>query len=73
LLNIVGEDKRFVFVTKDTEINTNITIFGHAHSSVPIGDPWPPSILHIDNGLYSLLPIRRGSVTDISSLLLIGH
>jgi hypothetical protein len=39
LLNIVGEDKRFVFVTKDPEINTNITIFVLAHSSLPIGDP----------------------------------
>jgi hypothetical protein len=27
----------------------------------------------IDNGLYSPLPIRQRSVTDLSSLLLIGH
>jgi hypothetical protein len=36
LLNIVGEDKRFVFVTKDLEINTNLTIFVLAHSSLPL-------------------------------------
>jgi hypothetical protein len=29
----------FVFVSKDMEINTNITIFVLAHSSLPIGDP----------------------------------
>jgi hypothetical protein len=39
LLNIVGEDQRFVFVTKDLEMNTNITISVLAHSSLPIGDP----------------------------------
>jgi hypothetical protein len=38
LLNIIGEDKRFIFVTKDSEINTNITIFVLAHDSLPIGD-----------------------------------
>jgi hypothetical protein len=39
---MVGEDKRFVFGTKDLEINTNITIFVLAHSSLPIGDPSTP-------------------------------
>jgi hypothetical protein len=42
LLSIVGKDKWFVFVTKDPEINTNITIYVIAHSSLPIGDPSTP-------------------------------
>jgi hypothetical protein len=48
------------------------------------GDPrWQSKEMHpksmrlqyeiIGNGLYSLLPIRQRSVTDLSSLLLIGH
>jgi hypothetical protein len=42
LINIVGEDKRIVFVTKDPEINTKKIIFVLAHSSLPIGDRSTP-------------------------------
>jgi hypothetical protein len=37
-LNIIVEDKRLVVVTKDPKINTNITIFVLAQSSLLIGD-----------------------------------
>jgi hypothetical protein len=42
-LKIVGEDKWFVFVTKDQEINTNITIFVLScllHANVTVRPPF---------------------------------
>jgi hypothetical protein len=42
LLNIISEDKRFIFVNKDPKISTNLTIFVLAHSSLPISDPSTP-------------------------------
>jgi hypothetical protein len=54
LLNIVGEDKRFVFVTKNPEINTNITIFVLAHSSLPIGDPSTPKQGYLQSYIIKL-------------------
>jgi hypothetical protein len=54
LLNIVGEDKQFVFVTKDLEINTNITKFVIAHSSLPIGDPSTPKQGYVQSYIIKL-------------------
>jgi hypothetical protein len=54
LLNIIGEDKLFVFVTKDLEINTNITIFVLAHNSLPIGDPSTPKQGYLQSYIIKL-------------------
>jgi hypothetical protein len=54
LLNIVGKNKRFVFVTKDPEINTNITIFVLAHNSLPISDPSTPKQGHLQSYIIKL-------------------
>jgi hypothetical protein len=54
LLNIVGEDKWFVFVTKDPEINANITIFVLAHRSLPIGDPSTPKQGYLQSYIIKL-------------------
>jgi hypothetical protein len=71
LLNIVGEDKRFVFVTKDPKINTNLTIFVLAHNSYPIGDPSTLKQVYLQSYIIKLSYLLYLTITCVCLCVII--